>query len=336
MNGLSTYEALRTKVQRVLAEGKQRAARAVEHELLATYWEAGKEIHGHLLVHKEQAHYGEQTIARLAADVGLARQRLYDVLKFYRLFPKVQSLGLLGWGHYHLTFSLPSAEERTYYLREAERHRWTTRELRAEIKAGAYHAETATSIPISGRPEPTRGRLFTYRVNEIAGNTAFLDLGFTFDHDVPLDAIEGTVKADDIVTSVQDTKVDRGYSVLTSSYGKDALFTYRANAIRVVDGDTLRVRVDLGFHAHARPTIRLRGINTPEMRDAGGPEAKKFVEGVLGGASCVAIRSYWRGRYGRFLADVFYSQTETDAQKVVEQGTYLNRRLVERGLAAPV
>jgi micrococcal nuclease len=41
---------------------------------------------------------------------------------------------------------------------------------------------------------------------------------------------------------------------------------YRARCTNVVDGDTVDLTVDLGFHVYAAVRFRLLGINAPEMR----------------------------------------------------------------------
>lgn len=66
-----------------------------------------------------------------------------------------------------------------------------------------------------------------------------------------------------------------------SLYKDFFLYRYRATLVRVVDGDTVRLRVDLGFNIAFEENFRLADIDTPEVR---GPEredglkAKAFVE----------------------------------------------------------
>jgi endonuclease YncB( thermonuclease family) len=43
-------------------------------------------------------------------------------------------------------------------------------------------------------------------------------------------------------------------------------FNYQAALVRVVDGDTAIMRIDLGFHMSAEVSIRLLGVNTSELR----------------------------------------------------------------------
>ena len=44
------------------------------------------------------------------------------------------------------------------------------------------------------------------------------------------------------------------------------MYEYRARCVRVVDGDTLELDVDLGFDCSIRIMCRLEGIDTPEIR----------------------------------------------------------------------
>jgi len=43
-------------------------------------------------------------------------------------------------------------------------------------------------------------------------------------------------------------------------------YTYNAELIRVIDGDTVEAMVDLGFYTWHKVTVRLYGINAPESR----------------------------------------------------------------------
>jgi len=43
------------------------------------------------------------------------------------------------------------------------------------------------------------------------------------------------------------------------------MFEYKIEILRVIDGDTVEARVDLGFHTFVVEKMRLWGINTPEL-----------------------------------------------------------------------
>lgn len=59
------------------------------------------------------------------------------------------------------------------------------------------------------------------------------------------------------------------------------MWEYHARVLRVVDGDTYELDVDLGFYVHVVLRVRLAGASCPELRAAGGAEAAAYVLGVF-------------------------------------------------------
>ena len=60
------------------------------------------------------------------------------------------------------------------------------------------------------------------------------------------------------------------------------MYEYRIkNVVRVVDGDTVDVEIDLGFSLTKKERIRLAGIDTPETRTKN-DEEKKLIDESLG------------------------------------------------------
>ena len=116
-----------------------------------------------------------------------------------------------------------------------------------------------------------------------------------------------------------------------------ALHTYVGVVERIIDGDTLEVRIDLGFDVWKVERLRLRGIDTPELNMPGGKEAKGFVEKTLEGVPLVAFKTYKADKYARYIADVFYDpvagEGDGDEAKVFETGRFLNREILEAGHA---
>lgn len=53
------------------------------------------------------------------------------------------------------------------------------------------------------------------------------------------------------------------------------MYEYRvADVVEVIDGDTIDVRIDLGFDISLKKRVRLNGIDTPESRTANLEEKK--------------------------------------------------------------
>lgn len=116
------------------------------------------------------------------------------------------------------------------------------------------------------------------------------------------------------------------------------MFQYAAKVVRVVDGDTMYLDVDLGFYVRMMLDIRLKGVNTPEIRGASrqaGLEAKAYVEKALPVGSLVVVNTYKVERFGRYLADVYYRPGAATRDEILAQPQHLNQELLDKGLAVP-
>ncbi len=106
--------------------------------------------------------------------------------------------------------------------------------------------------------------------------------------------------------------------------------------MRVIDGDTIIARIDLGFRTHKTETFRLRGIDAPEVTCALGQKAKAWVTARLKPCAYLVIKSYKQEKFGRYLADVFYKkEAGEDRERILKEGAFLNQQLLDEGLATP-
>jgi len=88
------------------------------------------------------------------------------------------------------------------------------------------------------------------------------------------------------------------------------MYEYKATIIKIVDGDTVDVDIDLGFDVWVRrQRIRLFGVDTPECRTrnkaekAHGMLAKKYVQKALIVGRTYALTTKEKGKFGRFLGE---------------------------------
>jgi micrococcal nuclease len=93
---------------------------------------------------------------------------------------------------------------------------------------------------------------------------------------------------------------------------EEAAYVYKGDVIKVVDGDTVDILVDLGFSITTLIRFRLCGINAPETRGVERPEgvkAKRFLKNKIDGKE-VIVRTYQdrTGKYGRYLADIYIDE----------------------------
>ena len=108
---------------------------------------------------------------------------------------------------------------------------------------------------------------------------------------------------------------------------------YKVNILRVVDGDTVDVDIDLGFGMWLRKErVRVMGIDTPESRTSDpiekkfGLAAKERVQHLLGeGATLISKvkgdgNEEMRGKFGRILGDFRTPQGDILTHKLMEEG----------------
>ena len=91
------------------------------------------------------------------------------------------------------------------------------------------------------------------------------------------------------------------------------MYEYKCKIVRVVDGDTVDVVLDLGFDILYRTRVRLYGIDTPESRTrdleekARGLLAKEYLSTKIKNAENIVIQTKLkdsRGKFGRVLGSV--------------------------------
>lgn len=83
------------------------------------------------------------------------------------------------------------------------------------------------------------------------------------------------------------------------------LYHYRANLVRVVDGDTIDVDLDLGFSLRARYRLRLLDVDTPERGEPGFFDALTYAHERLSNAREIIVWTVRRDSFGRWLAKVW-------------------------------
>jgi micrococcal nuclease len=84
------------------------------------------------------------------------------------------------------------------------------------------------------------------------------------------------------------------------------VYEYAARILGVVDGDTIHAEVDLGLDVSVRVTLRLAGINAPEIGTPEGKAAKAWLAGRIAGGRTVVVRTAKdrKEKFGRYLATV--------------------------------
>ena len=95
------------------------------------------------------------------------------------------------------------------------------------------------------------------------------------------------------------------------------MYIYSAKCLKVVDGDTIDARVDLGFDTFKKIRIRLVGINAPESRTRDleekerGLAAKARVKQLISeNKNKFVLHSQGVGKYGRCLGEIYLGDSK--------------------------
>ena len=116
---------------------------------------------------------------------------------------------------------------------------------------------------------------------------------------------------------------------------RKSCYNFRVTEIvKVLDGDTIDVIIDLGFDLYKKERVRIAGVDTPEKRTrdleekALGQDAtdwlKDQLDGAISGEDDLVIRTELDGgvgKYGRLLGWLYIGdETESINERMIQQG----------------
>ena len=104
------------------------------------------------------------------------------------------------------------------------------------------------------------------------------------------------------------------------------MYEYKCKLVKVVDGDTIDIDIDLGFGVWLQnQRIRMYGIDTPESRTSDdiekvyGNAAKLFlVKWTNSGDLTLKTFKDGKGKYGRILGEIWYAGKHNINQLLVD------------------
>ena len=286
-------------------------------------WQTGRRI-----VEEEQdgamrAQYGTGLLLQLSKTLsekygaGFSKSNLLKMRRFYLLNQKESVTTQLDWTDY--VELLPVKDEKTRQRLErrilkedlnSSQIRRLVREIRREPEK-----DSAACLPAGRLKRPADLRFDTFAVSplraKLKDGEVLIDCGFFVNWPVKKEELKGL----DIAGEMS--------------------YTYAATVDRVIDGDTLLVIIEAGFRIIVRDRLRLRGIDCPEVGTPEGDRAKRFVEKLLPAGAAIVLKSHKdrTDQHGRFVVDVFYKQGCEDPAAIIQDGTYLNQELLDKGYA---
>ncbi len=284
--------------------------RNVNREKVVMSWQIGKEIESHLKENK-RAGYGEELFKQLTKDAAIEKTTLYQMHSFYKTYPKLpDEKKALSWSHYRNLIAVKDAQTRAQLEDLVVQKNLGTNKLQQAI--GETKKVKKKNL-VTKKLRVTRGKLFTYSLTK----DKEVDLGFNV----------FVLRASCVVLGGASVKIPEAPSTKHEARNE---FTYVAELERVVDGDTIHVKLDLGFGIKHREILRLAKINAAEAETKEGKRATVALKKILKDVSFLVVKTSQTDIYGRYIADVFFGKGSPE--KVAAEGEYLNQLLLDRGV----
>ncbi|MCQ2326520.1 MAG: PDDEXK nuclease domain-containing protein [Bacteroidales bacterium] len=141
----SEYVSLVTHISTLWEQAKDKAAIAVNTELLDANWQTGQYIVEFEQGGNIRAKYGDKLLLNLSKDLtrlrgkGFSKSNLVYMRKLYLAFPKSETLShQLTWSHYFELLKCDDNMEMQFYMKECINERWSVRELKRQISSSLF------------------------------------------------------------------------------------------------------------------------------------------------------------------------------------------------------
>lgn len=113
------------------------------------------------------------------------------------------------------------------------------------------------------------------------------------------------------------------------------MYKYNAKVIKIVDGDTVDLEIDLGFKLYTLQRCRLDGIDAPELtskdkdkKELAQKVKKYLIEKLIG--KTILVETKKQGKFGRYLVKIWIYK---DIEKLILEEKSINQDLIDKGYA---
>ncbi len=138
-------QSIITDIKAIIAQSKDNAIRAVDHQRTLMYWHIGKRVFEEEQNGKDRADYGKYLTEYIAKELepefgsGFSKRQIELFRQFFRIFPIANALrSQLSWTQYKLLIRIDSEDKRAFYIAETVKNNWTSRQLERQIYSSLY------------------------------------------------------------------------------------------------------------------------------------------------------------------------------------------------------
>lgn len=251
-----------------------KANNAYEEQKVRTYWQTGEHINKHILKYSNRAEYGGRVVNRLVEDLKVDKTTLHDCVNFAKSYPvlPIYAAAYNSNGHiFGLWCDFPTRKRGSVLMSKLDPQCLDCRRTRRRIKAERLECKPVEPVPAHQTKNhfPRSSKTFTRQTVHLQiverptlgtdEQGLLLDLGFGIFRELEARVVSQFENFGDIV---QSRPKDDAYKFTTRDGGTEKdLYTYQAYIEKILDGDTFKVRFDLGFNTWMRETLRLRGLD---------------------------------------------------------------------------
>ncbi len=139
------YDSLVSQISDTYLQGKDNAVKAVNLEIVNTYWKVGEHIIEYEQNGKERAEYGSKLLEKLSKDLSLMHGKGFSVSNIQRMrqlydeYPIYATLShKLSWSHYVELLKIDDKLERSFYEKQSILENWSIRELKRQKKTSLF------------------------------------------------------------------------------------------------------------------------------------------------------------------------------------------------------
>lgn len=142
---ISSADNLYDSIREILLKSRNQAYKAVNSAMIMAYWSIGRTIVEYEQKGLDRAEYGKQVLERLSQKLtdefgsGFNIRNLRYMRKFYLTFRNGNAVrSELTWTHYRSLLRIENEKARNWYMEEAIKEQWSSRQLDRQISSMYY------------------------------------------------------------------------------------------------------------------------------------------------------------------------------------------------------
>ncbi len=139
------YSQLIENIGIVVTTARKKAYKAINSELIKSYWITGKYIIEYEQKGKIKAEYGKKLLLQISKDLqirygkGFSKSNVFMMRLFYLKYQSIELLSdSLSWSHYYELLKIDDSLERGFYEKQSINEKWSIRELRRQKSTSLF------------------------------------------------------------------------------------------------------------------------------------------------------------------------------------------------------